>query len=189
MRKIILSLATSFDGFIEGPNREIDWITFDEDAGKTLNKFLTEIDTVLYGRVSYETWGTYIPPEDSDDFEKDFYKHLHKMKKYVFSSSQNKFEGNPVVINSNIEEEMKKLKQQPGKNIWLYGGSNLVSTFMNLDLVDEFRVAVIPIILGAGNPMFKDVKHRIKLKLLDVIPGKSGAVEFHYERIKNDDKT
>lgn len=131
MRKIILSLITSFDGFIEGPNREIDWITFDEETGKALNKFLSEIDTVLYGRVSYESWGSYTPPEDSVDFEKDFYKRLHKMKKYVFSLSKNKFEGNPVVINSDINGAMERLKREPGKDIWLYGGSGLVSTFMN----------------------------------------------------------
>jgi dihydrofolate reductase len=185
MRKIILSLITSFDGFIEGPNREIDWITFDEETGKALNKFLSEIDTVLYGRVSYESWGTYTPPEDSADFEKDFYKRLHKMKKYVFSLSKNKFEGNPVVINSDINGAMERLKRESGKDIWLYGGSGLVSTFMNLDLIDEFRVAIAPVILGAGNPMFKEVNHRVKLKLLDVKPSASGVVEFHYQRIKN----
>ena len=77
MRKIILSLAVSFDGFIEGPNKEIDWLSFTPETGEVLNKFLQEIDTVLYGRVSYEAWGTYQPAADAADFEKNFYSKLN----------------------------------------------------------------------------------------------------------------
>ncbi len=183
MRKIILSLAVSFDGFIEGPNREVDWLTFSEETGKVLNKFLQEIDTILYGRVSYESWGNYNPPENSSAFEKDFYGAVNKMTKYVFSTSIEKFDGNRVIIQSEIKSAMQNLKQKPGKDIWLYGGSGLISTFMNMDLIDEFRIAVFPIILGAGNPLFKDVQHRVRLKLLDIKAGQSGVVEFKYERL------
>ncbi len=182
MKRVILSLATSFDGFIEGPNREIDWLTFDEETGDVLNKFLKEIDTVLYGRVSYETWGNYNPPDDGPDFEKNFYSTLNGMSKYVFSSRKENFPGQPKLVKSGISEFVSNLKQQPGKNIWLYGGSGLISTFLNLDLIDEFRIAVFPIILGKGTPLFKEVNHRIKLDLVHVRAGKSGAVEFKYER-------
>lgn len=185
MRKIILSLATSFDGFIEGPNREIDWITFTEETGIALNQFLMEVDTIMYGRVSYELWGNYTPPESNSDFEKDFYSRVSKMKKYVFTSSKKKFEGNPVVVNADIFQAIEKLKREPGKDIWLFGGSGLVSTFMNLNLIDEFRIAVFPVILGDGNPMFKDIKHRVNLKLLDIKQGAAGIVEFNYERVKD----
>jgi len=184
MRKIILTLAVSLDGFIEGPNREIDWIEFSEETGKALGKFLTEIDTVLYGRVSYEAWGNYSPGDNSSDFEKDFYSLLNKMTKYVFSSSKTKFEGNPILVKSGFEHIIQNLKQRPGKDIWLYGGAGLISTFVNLNLVDEFRLAVFPIILGAGNPLFKEIKHRVKLKLLEVKSGKSGIVELYYERLR-----
>jgi dihydrofolate reductase len=182
MRKIILSLAISFDGYIEGPNREIDWLSFSEETGLVLNKFLQEIDTVLYGRVSYEAWGTYSPAEDAADFEKSFYSKLHAMRKYVFSTTESQFPGNPVVVQSDIREAMQDLKRQPGKNIWLYGGSGLITSFMNLDLVDEFYIAVYPIVLGAGKPLFKDIDHRVPLKLREVKPAKSGAVLFTYER-------
>jgi dihydrofolate reductase len=182
MKRVILSLAASFDGFIEGPNSEIDWLTFDEETGEVLNKFLQEIDTVLYGRVSYEAWGNYSPPDDSAEFEKIFYTRLNRMAKYVFSSTREHFPGQPKVVKSGISEFMSSLRQQPGKNIWLYGGSGLISTFLNLDLVDEFRIAVAPIILGKGTPLFKEVNHRIKLDLVHVRAGKSGVVEFKYER-------
>ena len=183
MRKIILSLAVSFDGFIEGPNKEIDWLSFTPETGEVLNKFLQEIDTVLYGRVSYEAWGTYQPAADAADFEKNFYSKLNSMKKYVFSSTKPAFDGNPTVVQSDIREAMQALKKQPGKNIWLYGGSGLITTFMNLDLVDEFMIAVMPVILGAGKPLFKDIDHRVKLQLLEVKGSPSGAVQFTYARI------
>ena len=183
MRKIILSLAVSLDGFIEGPNREIAWIEFTEETGKALGKFLEEVDTILYGRVSYEAWGTYTPSDRSSDFEKDFYIALNKMTKYVFSTSKQEFAGNPMVVKSAIEQTIEDLKQKPGKNIWLYGGAGLITTFVNLNLVDEFRLAVFPVILGAGNPLFKEIKHSVNLKLLEVKSGKSGVVELNYDRL------
>ena len=183
MRKIILTLAVSLDGFIEGPNKEIDWIEFTPETGETLGKFLEEIDTVLYGRVSYDAWGNYTPADDSSDFEKDFYKKLNKMSKYVFSSSKTEFSGNPKVVKSDIEQIIENLKQEPGKNIWLYGGAELVSTFINLGLVDELRLAIFPVILGEGNPLFKEIKQRVKLRLLEVKSSNSGILELIYEKL------
>ena len=171
------------DGYIEGPNREVDWMEFTEETGKALGSFLKEIDTVLYGRISYETWGSYTPSENGSEFEKDFYRTLNKMTKYVFSTTKTEFDGNPILVKSNIANTIQDLKQQPGKDIWLYGGAGLISTFVNLNLVDEFRLAVFPIILGAGNPLFKEIKHRIKLKLLEVKSGRSGIVELNYEKL------
>ena len=149
---------------------------------KVLGKFLNEIDTVLYGRVSYEAWGNYIPAENSSAFEKDFYNKLNGKEKYVFSLSKDNFPGNPIVVKSDIKETISHLKQQPGKNIWLYGGAGLISTFVNSDLIDEFRIAVFPIILGSGRSLFNNIDHRVKLKLIDAKAGQSGVVEFKYER-------
>lgn len=177
-----MSLAISFDGFIEGPNGEIDWLEFNEETADSLNKFLEGIDTVLYGRTSYEAWGTYQPAPGSADFEKTFYAKLHAMKKYVFSATQSHFAGDPVVIGSGIKEAMEDLKKQPGKDIWLYGGSSLITTFMNLHLVDEYQIAVAPVILGAGKPLFKDIDHRVQLQLVKTETSASGTVLFVYER-------
>lgn len=158
MRKIILTLAVSLDNYIEGPNGETDWLQFTKETGTVLNKFLQEIDTILYGRFSYELYGNHFPPKSSPDFEKNFYGAVNKLDKYVFSSSKTDFEGNPILVKSNIAKKMQQLKQRPGKDIWLYGGAGLISTFMNLKLIDEIRVAVHPIILGEGNPLFKEIK-------------------------------
>ncbi len=184
MRKIILNLAASFDGFIEGPNGEIDWIVFDKEGGSELSDFLNEIDTVLYGRVSYEMWGNYPVTDNSSDFEKYFYGALNKMHKYVFSTTKDRFEGNPIVMRSDIEDSIKTLRQQPGKNIWLYGGAELISTFMNLNMVDEFRIAIMPVILGKGKPLFKEINNRTNLKLTWVKTSKSGVMQVCYESIR-----
>jgi len=183
MRKIILNLAVSLDGFIEGPNKEIDWIIFDAEGGSALNDFAKEIDTILYGRTSYEAWGTYVPSENAPDFEKDFYAATGKMTKYVFSSTKEKFPGNPVVVSKDIAAAMQQLKQQPGKDIWLYGGAGLITTFLNLQLIDEFRLAVMPVILGSGTPLFRDIKDRVPLRLADAKTSRSGMLELRYEKI------
>lgn len=181
MRKIVLCVAISFDGFIEGPNGEIDWIVFDSEGGSELTEFIQGIDAVLYGRISYEMWGNPELTHSSSEFEKTFYGALSKMDRYVFSGTKTEFDGNPTVVSSDITELIQKLKQQPGKNIWLYGGASLITTFMNLDLVDEFRLAVMPVILGQGKPLFKDIEKRLKLKLIEVRSSTAGVLGITYE--------
>lgn len=180
MRKIILCLAVSLDGFIEGPNGEIDWMVFDEETADALNSFIAEIDTILYGRISYEKWGDYQPSEETSQGEKDFYNKTAAMEKYVFSTSRSTFEGNPHVIQSDIIRQMEQLKNKPGHHIWLFGGAALITSFVNAGLIDEFRIAVIPIILTGGKSMFKDIQQRVKLQLLRSKSSKLGVVELVY---------
>lgn len=181
MRKVILSLATSLDGFIEGPNGETDWMTFSEETAGALGEFLEEIDTILYGRISYQKWGAYIPPDSSPLFEKEFYRKTGSMKKIVFSKSKTVFSGNPTVVSSGISGFINGLKPGSGKNLWLYGGSNLMTEFMNLGLIDELRIAVMPVVLGSGKPLFSQPGIRMNLELLKAKAGKSGVVELHYK--------
>lgn len=182
MKNIILSVATSLDGYIEGPKGEVDWLSFSEETAEVLEKFLDEIDTVFYGRVSYEAWGNYMPVEEGTDFEKNFYRRLNQMRKIVFSTTKDSFAGKAFVIKNDIENAVNKLKRESGKNIWLYGGADLVTTFVNYNLIDEYRIAVFPIILGSGKPLFKGINHRVKLKLHEVKAGKSGVVEYCYRK-------
>lgn len=183
MRKIILCLAVSLDGFIEGPDGELDWIVFDSEGGSALTDFIKEIDTVFYGRISYEKWGNPPITEESSEFEKSFYGALKKMDRYVFSTTKGEFEGEPTVVgeDDNIAELVEDLRGKPGKNMWLYGGAELVTAFMNLDLVDEYRIAVMPVIIGKGKPLFKDIEGRHKLKLIKANTSTAGILELHYE--------
>ncbi len=178
-RKIVLDLAVSLDGYIAGANGETDWCIMDEDMD--FIGFLKSIDTILYGRKSYELWGEYSPGKDSFDADREMWELIHSKKKYVFSKTLTKVDNQAVIIDDDIEEEVTALKKQPGKDIWLYGGASLITTFINLGLVDEYRLSIHPIILGDGKPLFVDIKQRKGLVLVDSRRFSSGVVQLCYQ--------
>ncbi len=153
MRKIILGVAVSLDGFIEGPNGEYDWCFNDQDYG--LKQFGKSIDAIFMGRKSYEltkTMGGSNPWKGTQT--------------YVFSNTLEP-RANPkvVVVSGDIARAVKRIKEEPGKNIWLFGGAQLTTAFINANLVDELWLAVHPILLGTGKPLFQNISGRKKLKL------------------------
>lgn len=177
-RRIILDLAVTLDGFIEGVNGEVDWCIMDDEMG--FNDFLNQIDTILYGRKSYDLWGQYTPEIEVTDAEKEMWELVHSKEKYVFSRTQIGTNNSATFINENIPEEVNKLKNATGKDIWLYGGASLITTFIDLGLVDEFRLSVHPVILGEGRPLFTDIKQRLNLKLIHTRTFSSGVVQLVY---------
>jgi len=177
MRKVILDVAVSLDGYIEGPNGEYDWCFTDQDYGFT--DLLNRIDTIFYGRKSWELFGNYTPAENASGMEKMMFEKMAKMKKYVFSRTLKSAEG-AILISSNAEEEVKKIKQETGKDIHLFGGASLVTTFVNSNLIDEYLLAVHPIILGAGKPLFIDIKERKHLDLVDSKVYSNGLIMLRY---------
>ncbi|RED63295.1 dihydrofolate reductase [Cohnella lupini] len=177
-RKIILDLAVTLDGFIEGKNGEVDWCIMDPEMG--FNSFLNQIDTILYGRKSFDLWGRYVPGIDQTDSDKELWGLVHSKEKYVFSRTQKGTDDKVIFINDNILEEVNKLKNKPGKDIWLYGGGSLITTFIHLGLVDEFRLSVHPVILGEGKPLFNDIKQRQSLKMVNANKFSSGVVQLIY---------
>ena len=181
-RKIVLDLAVSLDGFIEGINGETDWCIMDEEMD--FIKFLNNIDTILYGRKSYELWGKHSSGNETSHMEREMWELLHSKKKYVFSKTLTTIDKNVTIIKDNIVEEVNKLKKEPGKDIWLYGGSSLITTFMNLGLVDEYRLSVHPVILGSGKSLFVDIKQRQELKLVGTRKFSSGVVQLCYTPTK-----
>ncbi|HLG39731.1 MAG TPA: dihydrofolate reductase family protein [Chitinophagaceae bacterium] len=168
MRKIILGLAVSLDGFIEGHNGEYDWCFTDQDYG--MSDFFKRIDAIFIGRKTYEMslgmegGGGGFPP----------------MKEYIFSTTLDKVKKGAVLIKNNIKEEVEKIKKEKGKDIWLFGGASLTSSLMNEGLVDEIGLAVHPILLGGGKPLFSDIRQRIHLKLIDTKTYSSGLVSLSY---------
>ena len=182
-RKIILDLAVTLDGFIEGKNGEVDWCIMDSEMG--FINFLNQIDTILYGRKSYDLWGQYTPTIEVADAEKEMWELVHSKEKYVFSRTQKGTDNKAIFINENIPEEVNELKNKPGKDIWLYGGASLITTFIDLGLVDEFRLSVHPVILGEGRPLFIDIKQRLNLKLINTRTFSSGVVQLIYHLNRN----
>lgn len=178
MRKVILDLAVTLDGFIEGPNGEIDWCIMDDDMG--FDHFLSSIDTIFYGRVSYDTWGNFQPGANASEVEQKLWQDVHKKKKYVFSS-QNRRDDKATWISSDIVNKIAEIRRQEGKDIWLYGGASLIKTFIRLGLIDIYRISVHPIALGRGKPLFENLNERIGLKLIKANIFKSGVVQLIYE--------
>lgn len=179
-RMIILDLAITLDGYIEGKNGEVDWCIMDDDMNFT--GFLNEIDTILYGRKSYDLWGQYIPQYEASAIEKEIWKLVHSKDKYVFTKSKTYNRDEVILIKDNIAEEVNKLKTKPGKDIWLYGGASLITSFINLNLVDEFRLSIHPVILGAGKPLFVNLNERMDLKMVKNKTFSSGVVQLIYHR-------
>jgi dihydrofolate reductase len=170
MRSVILQLAVSLDGFIEGLNGEFDWCFTDADYGMTA--FSNRIDTIFIGRKSYEltlTMGGAAPPG------------FPAVKEYVFSNSLSKLEGDRILVRDDLFKEVNKIKNVPGKDIWLYGGASLTSTFIDLGLVDEMALAVHLILLGAGKPLFENIKDRKHLQLINAESYPSGLVMLSYK--------
>lgn len=174
MRKIILGLAVSLDGFIEGPNGEYDWCFTDQDYG--LKEFFKRIDRIFVGRKSYEM---------SLGMEGGI-TGFPKFKEYVFSNTLQTVKEGAIIVKGDILPEVMKIKNEPGKDIWLFGGADLTTTLMNLGLVDEIGMAVHPTLLGSGKPLFKNIKDRIHLKLADTKTYSTGLVYLTYTMRQNE---
>jgi dihydrofolate reductase len=180
MKKIILDLAVTLDGFIEGPNGETDWCIMDGD-GTAFDDFLAGIDTIFYGRVSYDLWGNWQPDEKAGKVVQRVYQEIHLKTKYVFSTTKRYYTEKVIVIDSDIRERVDEIRKQDGKDIWLYGGADLITTFLNFGLIDVIRLAVHPIILGAGKPLFKDIRDRLPLRFTGSESTPSGVIMLTYE--------
>ena len=188
MRKVILQMMISLDGYIDGPNGELDWIPFEEDFQKYMNKeHISTFDILLMGRVAFQKTGkqdaTILvklypgPPQDVIDWVDN----LNKMKKIVFSRTLKKAEGNVTIVSGDIEYEVRKLKQQPGKDMQFIAGPGLVSTFARLGLIDEYRLMVVPVVLGGGKPLFKGLNEKLNLRLVSTRAFASGLLLLHYK--------
>ncbi|WP_198666914.1 dihydrofolate reductase family protein [Taibaiella helva] len=178
MRKVILDLAVTLDGFIEGPDGEIDWCIMDDDMD--FEGFVSGIDTIFYGRVSYDAWGNYQPEAGAGTAEQKLWQAIHAKQKFVFSS-QDRQDEKATFISTDIPAKVATLKQQAGKDIWLYGGAGLIKTFIDLGLIDVYRISVHPVALGSGKPLFENLKERINLSLVKTNVFRSGVVQLIYE--------
>ncbi|HWB24607.1 MAG TPA: dihydrofolate reductase family protein [Chitinophagaceae bacterium] len=174
MRRLILQLAVSLDNFIEGPNSEFDWCFTDQDYGMT--DFLNRIDAIFAGRRTYEllmSMGEHgkaaFPP----------------LRYYVFSNTLPSVDKGDILVSGDIQQEVAKIKNETGKDIWLFGGASLTSSLMQLGLVDEIALAVHPLLLGSGKPLFTALPAQINLQLTDTKTYSTGLVFLTYNVLHN----
>lgn len=167
MRNVILNLAVSLDGFIEGPNGEYDWCYTDQDYG--MSAFMERIDTIFFGRKSYEV----LVRTDNNAYP-------HK-KKFVFSRTLKSVDGADI-IRGDIAKEVGRIKEEQGKDIWLFGGAELTGFFLGAGLIDELQLAVHPLLLGRGKPLFSGINYRTGWTLIEARPYSTGLVQLFYRR-------
>jgi dihydrofolate reductase len=193
MRKIIAALQTSVDGFIEGPNGELDWaMAEDEETWRDIFAMLDSVDTCILGRVMYPDYEQYwlavladptgslpLSGRPATKNEIAYARWADKTQHLVVSKTLKEVKWKTTRIIRDLEE-IRKLKQQPGKDMHVVGGATLVGSLMNAGLIDEVRVLINPLLLGGGKALFKDVKERKVLKQVRTKTLRSGKVSLTY---------
>lgn len=192
MRKIVLMMSVSLDGYIEGPDRDIDWHQVDDELHQHFNDTLRQMGGFLEGRVTYELMAVYWPTADADPDAPapvaEFAGIWRDMPKIVYSRTLREAEAewNTTVVRDVVPEEVLALKAQPGGDLGL-GGADLAAAFLRHDLVDEFKVYVHPVLLGRGKPLFPVSDTRIPLRLTESRTFGNGVVLLRYERANPSD--
>ncbi len=188
-RKLIYSMGVSLDGFIAGPHGEIDWSAPDEERHRFHNRQTAEIGVHLCGRGLYETmvyWETAEEDPSATEYTLEFARIWKSIPKIVFSKTLETVEGNARLVRDDladsVAEEVRRLKEQPGKDLAV-GGAGLAGALVKLNLVDEFRLFVSPVVLGGGTPYFPALEGRIDLELLETHTFGSRVVYLRYRRL------
>lgn len=186
MRKIKLQMQLSLDGFVSGAQGEMDWLIADWD--EVLRNYVTcltnSADTFLLGRATGEGMAVYWPtvpgnPESKEE-EKWMAEKLNRSAKIVFSKTVTHINWTNVRVANDIVEEVRELKKEPGKDIIIYGGAGIVSSFIRENLIDEYHLFINPVIIGKGKTIFNNVKETTNLKLIKTIQSVTGIVVLQY---------
>jgi dihydrofolate reductase len=173
----------SLDGFFEGPEPwSIDWHTTDEEFNTFAVEQLNTIGTLLFGRMTYEGMASYWPTPAALESDPAVAGAMNSLPKIVFSRTLETANwNNSRLVKTDIAKEIEKLKRQPAKDLALFGSARLMSSLMKLNLIDEHRVMVNPVVLGRGTPLFQGVDDRLNLKLISARPFTSGNVLLTYQ--------
>ena len=187
MRKVISLMHISLDGFAASTTGELNWISYSEDIFTSVIESLSNVDTSIYGRSTYEGMKSYWPtvPSNPNSTEHELHhaEWVENVNKIVFSTTLEKANWNNTrLISSNLSEEVNKLKNQDGRNMMIFGSPRLVHSFLEHNLVDEFLLTISPVVLGAGIPLFKNIKQKLQLKLLKSKQYDNGVLAVHYAK-------
>ncbi len=182
MRKVIASLNITLDGYIAGPENDLDWHfpLWNDDMYLHAREQLLTMSTIILGRVTYQSMADYWPTAPVNDFT----TMMNTYEKVVFSHTLKETSWNNTrLAGKTMREEVKDLKQQEGDNIIIYGSGSLIQSFINNDLIDEYRLWVHPVVIGKGVPLFEN-SCCIKLHLLRTKVFSSGVVMLYYQPLR-----
>jgi dihydrofolate reductase len=180
MSRLFWQINTTLDGFMEGPNRELDLTAgfADPDFDRYASEMLQSIGGMLLGRVTYQLFAGYWPSATGPDAER-----MNQLPKVVFSRTLKKVDwANSRLAKGDVAQEVASLKGQPGKELALFGSSDLAGELTRLGLIDEYRIIVTPAVLGSGTPAFKNIESPLPLKLSKAATWSSGMVALWYGR-------
>jgi dihydrofolate reductase len=178
VRRLFWQQMMSLDGFMEGEKGtgDLDWFVTDDEFGKYIEEMGKTIDTIVFGRVTYQMMAAYWPTSNEPEAPM-----MNDLPKVVFSRTLNQVEWkNSRLAGPDVAQEIAQLKRQGGKDIAMFGSSDLASTFMRLNLIDEYRIMVNPVVIGRGHPLFKNVE-RTRLQLVKARPFRTGNVMLYYQ--------
>jgi dihydrofolate reductase len=178
-------MTVSLDGFIAGPDGDIDWGAPDEELHRFHNQHVREVGVHLCGRRLYEVmlyWETADENPSAPDHVLEFARIWKSIPKIVFSTTLEKVEGNARLLRDGVAEEVATLKEQPGKDLAV-AGAGLASTLVKLGLIDEYRLFVSPVVLGGGTPYFPALEERINLELVETRTFGSRVVYVRYRTV------
>lgn len=183
MRKVIVFNRVSIDGYYAGPNGDIDWFIHDPEVDKAAHEMMNP-DTILFGKVTYQMFESYWPHVAMDpnapEGARMIANELSQMTKVVFSKTLKEVNWeNSKLVNGNFAEEVRKLKEVKGADITIFGSGTIVQQLAQEGLIDEYLLVVTPVVVGAGKPLFKDIKE-MKLDLIETRDFRSGIVLLHY---------
>ena len=186
MRKVLFFMFTSLNGYYERGRPDhgwenIDWHNFDEDMATFSLEQIGTVDTILFGRVTYEGMASYWPTEAAAADSPAITEKMNSLPKVVFSKTLEKAEwSNTRLVPGDAAGEVGRLKEQPGKDMIIFGSSDLAASLAARGLIDEYRIMVNPILLGEGKPVFKGLKVDVPLRLLGSRTFKNGNVLLTY---------
>ena len=188
MRRIVLVTSVSVDGYIEAPGRDISWHRVDEEVHEHFNEVLGGMGAFLEGRVTYEMMEEFWPTADEDPESPpamvEFAKIWRRTPKIVYSRTLEQAGPNATIVRDVVAEEVRALKAQPGGDL-VIGGAGVAAQFHRLDLVDEFRIYVHPVLVGDGTPLFRRDEARRPLRLIESRTFGNGVVLMRYERVRD----
>jgi len=187
MRKIIVSNYVTLDGFFAGPKGEIDWFVWDDETVSSSKELMASIDTILFGRVTYELMAGYWPTASPPAEDPGIINFMNNSPKIVFSRSLAKPDWNNTHVVKEInQDEVRKMKQGSGRDMVIYGSGSIVSTLTRWGLIDEYLLFVNPVVLGSGKPMFIGMQNKVDLKLLGTRAFQCGVVLLRYQLVARD---
>jgi dihydrofolate reductase len=189
MRKIVLFLHLSLDGYSATKEGGLEWIPYNEGFEKYAQKMVATVGSAMYGRNTFEMmkqyWRPMLHDSSASAHESAHAQWIEKIEKIVFSTTlTNEDWNNTRIISGNIVEEVTKLKEQEGKDLVIFGSPTLATSLMELGLIDEFQFTISPVILGEGKTFLRNITKKVALELLSSETMRSGVIAVHYRVVR-----